>query len=81
MLVQVSLEMLWCHAMMCPVEPDPFTGVKVISIFSYYHDSRCHIGLNKDSPEPREVQSPEKGRIVEIPKVGELHHRYERRAA
>jgi transposase InsO family protein len=51
------------------------------SYFSYYHDSRCHLGLNKDSPEPREVQSPDKGRIVEIPKVGGLHHRYERRAA
>jgi putative transposase len=51
------------------------------SYFSYYHDSRCHLGLNKDSPEPREVQSPEKGGIVETPKVGGLHHRYERRAA
>jgi transposase InsO family protein len=51
------------------------------SYFSYYHDSRCHLSLNKDSPETREVQSPEKGRIVEIPKVGGLHHCYERRAA
>jgi putative transposase len=51
------------------------------SYFSYYHDSRCHLGLNKDSPEPREIQLPDKGRIVEIPKVGGLHHRYERRAA
>jgi transposase InsO family protein len=49
--------------------------------FSYCHDSRCHLGLNKDSPESREVQSPDKGMIVEIPKVGGLHHRYERRAA
>jgi transposase InsO family protein len=52
------------------------------SYFSYYHDSRCHQALNKDSPEPREeVQSLDKGRIVEISKVGGLHHRYERRAA
>jgi putative transposase len=51
------------------------------SYFSYYHDSRCHLGLNKDSPEPREIQSPDKGRIFEIPKVGGIHHRYERRAA
>jgi hypothetical protein len=42
---------------------------------------RCRLGLNKDSPEPRGVQSPDKGRIVEIPKAGGLHHRYERRAA
>jgi putative transposase len=51
------------------------------SYFSYYHDSRCHLALNKDSPEPRETQCPNKGRIVAIPKVGGLHHRYERRAA
>jgi putative transposase len=51
------------------------------SYFSYYHDSRCHLGLDKDSPEHREIQSPDKDRIVEIPKVGGLHHRYERRAA
>jgi putative transposase len=51
------------------------------SYFSYYHDSRCHLALNKDSPAPREVQSLDKGKIVEIPKVGGLHHRYERRAA
>jgi len=51
------------------------------SYFSYYHDSRCHLGLNKDSPEPREVQPPDKGRIVAISEVGGLHHRYERRAA
>jgi hypothetical protein len=46
-----------------------------------YHDSRCHQALDKDSPETREVQTPDKGTIVEIPRVGGLHHRYERRAA
>lgn len=51
------------------------------SYLEYYHDSRCHLGLNKDSPETREVQPPNKGHVVEIPKVGGLHHRYERRAA
>jgi putative transposase len=51
------------------------------SYFAYYHDSRCHLSLDKDSPEPREVQPVDKGIIVEIPKVGGLHHRYERRAA
>ena len=45
------------------------------------HDSRCHLSLAKDSPETREVQPPDKGIVVEIPKVGGLHHRYERRAA
>jgi hypothetical protein len=28
----------------------------------------CHLGLNKDSPETREVQLPDKGVVVEIPK-------------
>jgi putative transposase len=47
----------------------------------YYHRSRCHLSLEKDPPEPRPVQRPEAGRIVSIPQVGGLHHRYERRAA
>jgi transposase InsO family protein len=49
--------------------------------FDYYHRSRTHLSLKKDSPEPRLVQPPEIGPIVTIPQVGGLHHRYERRAA
>jgi len=48
---------------------------------SYYHRSRTHLGLDKDTPEPRPIQPPEAGRIVATPEVGGLHHRYERRAA
>jgi putative transposase len=51
------------------------------SYFSYYPESRCHLALDKDSPETREVQPPERGVVVGIPPVGGLHHRYERRAA
>ena len=47
----------------------------------YYHRSRTHLGLQKDTPESRPIQAPEAGRIVAIPEVGGLHHRYERRAA
>jgi putative transposase len=47
----------------------------------YYHRSRTHLGLQKDTPELRLVQAPEAGRIITIPEVGGLHHRYERRAA
>jgi putative transposase len=47
----------------------------------YYHRSRPHLSLLKDSPEPRPVQPLESGRIVSIPVLGGLHHRYERRAA
>ena len=53
----------------------------VRSFVNYYHESRTHLSLGKDSPAPRAVQPPELGRIVAIPKVGGLHHRYERCAA
>src|SRR4029453_16144004 len=46
----------------------------------YYHGSRSHLSLGKDSPDGRAVEPPERGRIVAVPKVGGLHHRYERRA-
>ena len=51
------------------------------SYFEYYHRSRTHLGLDKDAPEPRPVQGPEAGKIVALPQVGGLHHRYERLAA
>jgi hypothetical protein len=47
----------------------------------YYHRSRVHLALEKDTPEPRPIQPPEYGRIVSIPVLGALHDRYERRAA
>lgn len=43
--------------------------------------SRTHLSLGKDAPSTRAVQPPEVGAVVEIPQVGGLHHRYERRAA
>ena len=51
------------------------------SYFLYYADSRTHLALDKDAPNPRVVQSSETGPVVEIPQVRGLHHRYERRAA
>ena len=47
----------------------------------YYHRARTHLSLDKDAPEPRLVEHPDQGRIVEIPMVGGLHHRYTRQAA
>src|SRR3989441_2851723 len=49
------------------------------SYFAYYHRSRTHLGLDKQCPIPRQVSSI--GRIIEIPQLGGLHHRYERVAA
>ena len=49
--------------------------------FDYYHESRTHLGLDKDCPVHRQVDPPELGKIVAIPRVGGLHHRYTRVAA
>jgi putative transposase len=53
----------------------------LVQYFDYYHRSRTHLSLGKDSPEPRPIQPPEMGAIVAVPQVGGPHHRYERRAA
>ena len=45
----------------------------------YYHHSRTHLALAKDAPESRTIMS--QGKIIAIPQVGGLHHRYERRVA
>jgi putative transposase len=51
------------------------------SYFEYYDHTRTHLSLGKDAPIPRSVQTPDLGTVVELPQVGGLHHRYERRAA
>ena len=51
------------------------------ALIAYYHQTRTHLALTKDAPVPRPVQDAEYGRVVAIPVVGGLHHRYERRAA
>jgi transposase InsO family protein len=53
-----------------------------LTIFvEYYHRSRTHLALEKDTPEPRPIQKPDCGRIVSLPVLAGLHHRYERRAS
>src|SRR6266404_476380 len=51
------------------------------SYIRYYHGSSTHLALEKDAPEPRAVEPPAQGRVVALPQVGGLHHRYIRRAA
>ncbi len=46
------------------------------SYLSYYHRSRLHLSLERDSPDSRPVQTV--GRVVAFPEVSGLHHRYER---
>ena len=49
--------------------------------FDYYQSCRTHLSLGKDAPDSRPVEPPEMGKVVAIPKVGGLHHRYTRLAA
>ncbi len=48
------------------------------SYFVYYHESRTHLSLNRNAPAPRRVEHPSEGKVVAIPQVGGLHHRYRR---
>jgi putative transposase len=43
--------------------------------FDYYHNSRPHDALERNSPTPREIEAPAKGKVIAIPQVGGLHHR------
>lgn len=45
-----------------------------------YHEARCHMSLSDNAPEPRRVEPPEKGKVISVPMVSGLHHRYTRAA-
>ena len=47
----------------------------------YYHESRTHLGLGKDAPEPRAIEAQDVGPVASEPVLGGLHHRYHREAA
>ena len=50
------------------------------SYFEYYHESRTHLSLNRNSPIERKVDTPENGKVIAIAHVGGLRHRYRRAA-
>jgi len=50
------------------------------SYFEYYHTSGTHLSLDRNAPIEREVEPPSRGKVVGIPQVGGLHHRYTRAA-
>jgi transposase InsO family protein len=50
------------------------------SFLDYYHASRPHQSLGRNAPTPRDIEPPSRGRVIGIPQVGGLHHRYSRAA-
>jgi len=50
------------------------------SDFAYYHESGAHLSLERNTPVPRQVEHPTEGKVIAIPQVGGLHHRYTRAA-
>jgi len=42
----------------------------------YYNSYRTHLGLNKDTPPGRSIQT--RGKILPVPKLGGMHHAYVR---
>jgi len=53
------------------------------SYVSYYHEDRCHLGLGKDTPHERPITARPSGtaKVVALPRVGGLQHRYAWREA
>jgi transposase InsO family protein len=51
----------------------------LFSYVEYYHQDRTHCGLQKQTPKKRRRRSGQ-GKVVAWPRVGGLHHRYERAA-
>ena len=48
--------------------------------FEYYHHARAHLSLDRNSPVARDVELPDRGKVIATPMVGGLHHRYRRAA-
>ena len=52
---------------------------RLLSEYVHYHrEDRTHLGLEKDTPNPRPVavNSPQ-STIMTLPRLGGLHHRYD----
>jgi transposase InsO family protein len=47
---------------------------------AYYNSDRPHMSLGGDSPVARDVELPSAGKVIALPRVGGLHHRYSRAA-
>jgi hypothetical protein len=47
----------------------------------YYNEDRPHMSLDGDAPVAHAVERRDAGKVVALPRVGGLHHRYIRQAA
>lgn len=45
----------------------------------YYHEDRTHLGLGKEAPgsRPAEKSAGKSSRVLALPRLGDLHHRYQ----
>lgn len=51
------------------------------SYVAYYNETRTHLSLDKDTPAGRPIQRPGQSKVIELRRIGGLHHEYVRRAA
>ena len=49
------------------------------SYFAYYHEDRTHLGLDKETPlgRPISIRASSSAKLIELSRVGGIHHRYE----
>ena len=47
---------------------------------TYYHESRPHLSLDRNAPVSRRIESAQRGKVIAIPQLGGVHHRYARAA-
>jgi hypothetical protein len=52
----------------------------VAEYFSYYHEARTHLSLDRNSPIPRPVCPRVQGKVLAKAYLGGLHHCYTRAA-
>jgi hypothetical protein len=57
---------------------DGQSNQKASRLVDYYLRTRTHLSLDKDCPHPRPIMPPLSAKVIAIPQVGGLHHRYER---
>ena len=60
------------------IRSEAHLGHVLRAYLAYYNTARPHQSLDNNSPQPRVIEPSPRGRIIAIPQVGGLHHRYTR---